>query len=81
MITTAPLGNRSDLTQTTSHPLIFLFSMLKKDGWDRWLELKIMNNEDYTPVLSAMVAADVLPDESSMIRIIEAYRKNGNIQG
>lgn len=55
--------------------------MLKKDGWDRWLELKIMNNEDYTPVLSEMVAADVLPDESSMIRIIEAYRKNGNIQG
>ena len=58
-----------------------MFSILKKEGWNRWLEFKIINNEDYVPVLSAMIASEILPDENTIIHIIEAYRKNGDIKG
>ena len=56
---------------------------LRKAEWDRWMELNIMSgdNVSFLTVLKDMVLSGNQPDDSTIMMLMEAYRRKGNREG
>eukprot|EP01041_Mallomonas_annulata_P006410 gene6410-12961_t len=54
---------------------------LRKENWDRFLELCVLSGKPYSSVLFEMVEAGVQPDENSILMMIAAFRSTGDIDG
>ena len=56
---------------------------LRKAEWDRWMELNIMSGDNisFLTVLKDMVLSGNQPDDSTIMLLMEAYRRKGNREG
>jgi len=54
---------------------------LRKDEWDRYLELKVLRSEPYWPVLMEMVGSGEQPDDATVSLLMDAFGRAGDVAG
>ena len=54
--------------------------IMRKDSWDRLLELCALSGHSYTNVILEMIDEGSQPDEKSILLLLSAFKTTGNIE-